>query len=154
MNESAVVVGVFEAAPQAHAVVQAVRRLGLGIDVVAPGEELDATGLLSRTSSLSDQHDLSSVLVSMGVPDGEARFYAHEADDGRTLLVVSANGRSDEVRKLVLEHGGYDVRSRGSELARASGAGVPGGTGAAPMDLTRNWVDVRSRYEMLWGQHY
>src|SRR5438270_285422 len=40
----------------------------------------------------------------------------------------------------------------GSVRARATGA--PGGSGAAPIDLTQKWEDVVSRYEMLWQQHY
>src|SRR5438045_9618774 len=70
------------------------------------------------------------------------------------MLVVNADGRSDAVRQLVLQHGGYDVQSRGGDFIRGGGGGVPGGTGSRPVDVTMRWQDVGSRYEMLWQQHY
>ena len=73
--------------------------------------------------------------------------------DGRTLVVVDADGRFDQARQLVLEHGGYDVESRGAEFIRGD-RGVPGGVGPRPIDITANWPDFASRHEMLWQQHY
>src|SRR5579864_8007766 len=90
----------------------------------------------------------------MGVPQGEARFYAEAAAEGHTLVVVNADGRAEEVRKLVLDHGGFDVQSRGAEFIRGNGAGVSSGARPRPVDVTDNWVDFRSRYQMLWQQHY
>jgi hypothetical protein len=90
----------------------------------------------------------------MGVPDGEARFYAEEAREGRCLVVIHADGRSDEVRRVVLDHGGYDVQSRGRDLIRPGESGALGGVGPRPVDITNEWEDFRSRYEMLWQQHY
>ena len=52
------------------------------------------------------------------------------------------------------ELGGGDVESRGRELIRPSESGVSGGAGALPVDITSEWRDVRSRYEMLWQQHF
>jgi hypothetical protein len=100
--------------------------------------------------------DVGRVLVEMGVSDGEVRFYQSEVQDGRTLVfvVVDLHRASANVRNLLLRHGAYDVQSRGGDLARADGAGVPGRTGPRPIDTTGNWKDVASRYEMLWGQHY
>jgi len=46
------------------------------------------------------------------------------------------------------------LEARGEQLARPEGAGVPGGTGPAPVDVTTRWEDVSSRYETLWRQHY
>jgi hypothetical protein len=39
-------------------------------------------------------------------------------------------------------------------VVRPDGAGVHGGTGPRPIDLTSDWTDVASRYEMLFDQHY
>jgi hypothetical protein len=177
-----VVVGLFEREPQARQAIQGVRGLGLQerqVGILAPGQAADASpaatasaggvagaspdanripGAASDVSGLlafaAVGNDVARVLVEMGVPEGEARFYASEAAAGRTLLVVDADSQYDAVRDVVLRNGGYDVQSRGAALARPSGAGVQGGSGAAPIDLTRNWDDVASRYEMLWGQHY
>jgi hypothetical protein len=158
-----VVVGLFEREPQARQAVQGVRGLGLderqvgilvpgqGSEDAPPGASSDVSGVLA-IAAVGD--DVARVLVEMGVPEGEARFYATEAGAGRTLVVVDADGQYGAVRDLVLRNGGYDVQSRGAELARPAGAGVPGGSGAAPIDLTTNWDDVASRYEMLWQQHY
>src|SRR5918911_2626920 len=158
-----VVVGLFEREPQARQAVQGVRGLGLderqvgilvpgqGSEDAPPGASSDVSGVLA-IAAVGD--DVARVLVEMGVPEGEARFYATEAGAGRTLVVVDADGQYGVVRDLVLRNGGYDVQSRGAELARPAGAGVRGGSGPAPIDLTRNWDDVASRYEMLWQQHY
>ncbi|GAC1316834.1 MAG: hypothetical protein NVSMB2_09990 [Chloroflexota bacterium] len=67
---------------------------------------------------------------------------------------MDAATSTDDARRALLRHGGYDVQARGGDLARPDTAGVPGGTGAGPSDVTGSWADVASRYEMLWGQHY
>src|SRR5919198_237095 len=150
-----IVVGLFEREPQAREAVQEVRGLGLeegragifgpGTASAAPPENSsDVSGVLALAAV---GNDVARVLVEMGVPEGEARFYATEAGAGRTLVVVDAEGEYAAVRDLVLRHGGYDVQSRGAELARPTGAGIPDGSGAAPIDVTTNWEDVASRYE-------
>src|SRR5207248_7246708 len=69
--------------------------------------------------------------------------------------VVDADGRSDAVRQVVLEHGGYDVQSQGRDLIRGdTAAAAPSVRTELPVDVTSTWRDFRSRYEMLWQQHY
>jgi hypothetical protein len=158
-SSPALVVGLFERELDAREAARVLGDRGVRPDqlgLLAPGFDTagQPTGLLQTALVASEDHDLSEVLAGLGLPDGEARFYASEASQGRTLLVVDADGRFDAVRQVVLERGGYDVRSRGRDLARADGAGVAGGTGPRPLDVTGNWEDVRSRYEMLWQQHY
>ena len=111
-----VVVGLFEHESQARYAVQTLSDSGISHDRVSvltlglrPSEVL--TGMLPRGLAASDGGDLSEALASLGVPDGEARFYASEASDGRTLLVIDANGQFDAFRAVILEHGGYDVRA-------------------------------------------
>jgi hypothetical protein len=111
----------------------------------------DGRGLLV---GINRAEELPAGLVSLGVPEGEARYLMDEVRNGRTLVVVDAGEHSAEVREQLLAQGGYDVQSRGGELARAEGAGVPGGAGPRPIDLTGHWPDVASRYRMLWQQHY
>lgn len=160
-----VVVGLFELEAQARQAADALRQLNVAdqqLGILAPGQRLspsatpkaDVSGLLAVSASVAESGDVSNVLISMGLPSGEARFYAEEARAGRTLLVVAADGNAESARDVVLQYGGYDVRSRGREMARAEGAGTPGGAGARPIDETGRWEDVRSRYEMLWQQHY
>src|SRR5207237_7601717 len=77
-----------------------------------------------------------------------------EVASGHALLIVAPTQHDAAVRDLILQHSGYDVQSRGAELVRPAGAGVPGGTGPRPIDVTGKWEDVASRYETLWQQHY
>jgi hypothetical protein len=142
-SDRSVAVGVFEHASQAQQAATALAAAGTSqsqIGLLAPGE--------------TEAGPIDELLASKGVPEGERRFYAGEVDSGHALLVVDAAQNYSAVRELILEHGGYDVQSHGAELARAEGAGVPGGTGARPIDVTGRWEDVSSRYEMLWQQHY
>ena len=180
-NGPSIVLALFEVESDARAVVDALRSRSFDdrqVGVLTPGQSLNASqtavgdissmlALAASAPNVAGTTDLSEVLVSMGVPDGQARFYAGEARDGRTLVIVKANGRFDEVHRLVLEHDGYDVQSRGAELIRGEvqgpentragepdGGGVPGGVGPRAIDVTSNWPDFASRYEMLWQQHY
>ena len=137
-----VAVGVFADSAHAQRAVQALTALGIregAIALLPP----DASGT-----------DIQAQLVELGVPAGEARFYAQEVRADRTLLVVPAIDNYDQVRDVLVQHAGSDVESRGQELARDEGAGIPGGTGARPIDVSGRWEDVTSRYETLWQQHY
>ena len=157
-----VAIGLFDSENAARRGVQALATRGVSerqVGVLVPGATpsegnvpgADVSGLLMLANQAGD---VSGVLVNMGVPEGEARFYANEVAAGRTLVVADAGQNYANAREALLQSGAYDVQSRGSELARADGAGVSGGTGARPVDLTSEWTDVASRYEMLFGQHY
>lgn len=166
MPSRTVVVGVFEREPQAREAVEAVRSLGLtdsDLGLLAPAQTLNTSDarsagiseMLSSAAANSDRADLESVLVTLGVPGGDARFYAEQAAEGRSLVMANAyGGRVDEIRNLLRDHGGFDVESRGADFIRGDGAGVRGGVGPRPIDVTTNWTDFRSRYQMLWQQHY
>jgi hypothetical protein len=158
-----IVVALFEQESQARRAVEAVRALGVAeqqVGLLAPVKDsgssaaspsADVSGLLALAARAGDT---GSVLQTMGVPDGDARFYAQGVQGGRTLVVVKADSEFAGAREVLLQHGGYDVQSQGGELARPEGAGVPGGTGPRPIDVTGHWQDVASRYEMLWQQHF
>ena len=111
----------------------------------------DVSGLLAGANQAGD---VATLLQTMGVADGEARYVAEEVRAGHSLVIANAGPNAEDVRRRLLARGGYDVQSRGGELARPSGAGVPGGSGPRPIDLTSAWPDVASRYRMLWQQHY
>src|SRR5207248_3835353 len=130
-----IVVALFNAESAARETTEAVGSLGVDhrqVGLLRPGQSTaasDATtgeigDALAEAASATDGKEIADVLVNIGVPDGEARFYAQEARDGRTLVVVNADGRADEVRRVMLEHGGYDVQSRGRELIRPRESGV------------------------------
>lgn len=155
-------VALFDQSSQARQALQALRGLGLAeqqvgflaprVDANQPGSpDADVSGLLAVAAGAGD---LTSVLTSLGLPEGEARYYADAVAEGRALVIADAGDRGDDTRTALLGHGGYDVEARGADLARPTGAGISGGTGARPSDLTGDWDDVASRYEMLWQQHY
>jgi hypothetical protein len=137
-----VAVGLFPREAQARQAIEALRGQGISEQHV---------GVLSNDTA---GQDLQAHLATLGVPDGESRYYADEVRSGQTLVVVRANGQYAEARELLLQHGAEDVQSRGADLARPEGAGDVLGAGPRPIDVTGRWEDVRSRYEMLFGQHY
>ncbi len=136
------VVGLFEDEAQAQAAVEALRANGISEQHVS---------MLSPSIGAGDVH---AQLVSMGVPDGESRYYAEQVRAGQTLLLVDANTDYQHTRELLKRHGAADVQSRGAELTQADDAGTPVGTGPRPIDVTGRWEDVTSRYETLFEQHY
>ena len=96
-----VVLALFDGEPRARRACRALLddfRLADGdVGVVSPGQTVmpssDVDGLLARTTSAEDRNDLADVLTSLGVPTGEARFYAAEVASGRALLVAAADAR-------------------------------------------------------------
>ena len=164
-SDRPVVVALFDQPSGARAAADALGDLGFSHDqlglllhgqklTVSETDQANVSNVLALAASATDGNDVANVLLGMGVPAGEARFYAAEAHDGRSLLVVQANSRSDQVRKLLLERGGYDVQSRGGELIRAGEGEMRASVRPRPPDVTMNWQDVRSRYQMLFQQHY
>src|SRR5690348_6629248 len=93
-----VVVALFPAEPQAAVAVTALRERGVDdqrLSVLRPGDAptnlAPASSAARGTLAAEATHaDVSDVLKAMGIPDGEARFYAEEAAAGRTLVVVDA----------------------------------------------------------------
>lgn len=52
---------------------------------------------------------LLGALGGLGVPEHEARYYAGEFQQGQILVTVRADGRSGEVRQVLLRHGTHDI---------------------------------------------
>src|SRR5829696_4220286 len=50
----------------------------------------------------------------MGVPEDEAKYYNEEFESGRTLVTVKADGQYDEARRILQDHGAYDIENRGT----------------------------------------
>lgn len=51
-------------------------------------------------------------LVGMGIPETEARYYEGEFRQGRSLVLVHAGDRYDEVRNFLRKEGAYDVHEQ------------------------------------------
>lgn len=151
---SDIAVAVFEQRGQAEQALRALRASGLDdqqmslVSASASPEDLLRLGVGAAESG-----DLQTVLVGLGLPTGQARFYDRQVREGGSLVVVRAGERAPEARQVLRAQGGTDVESAGAALVRAPEAGDEA-AGAPPPDLTTRWEDVASRYEMLWGQHY
>jgi uncharacterized protein (TIGR02271 family) len=60
---------------------------------------------------------IAGALVGMGVPKEEADYYEGEVKSGRTLVTVRSDGRYDDARRILREHGAYDIET-GADAAR------------------------------------
>jgi len=101
-----VVVALFERESSARQAVAAVQALGIGdqqVGLLAPGERLsasraraaDVSSFLSQAASAAESDDVASALQQLGVPDGEARFYAQSSEEGQYLVVINADARAE-----------------------------------------------------------
>lgn len=68
---------------------------------------------------------VAGALGTLGIPEEEARWYEEEVRGGGTLVTVGAGRRFDEARRILRDHGAYDVDSRDPEQV---GYGVAGGS--------------------------
>src|SRR5207253_3964528 len=97
-----VAVALFEREPQARQAVQAVLALGVderAVGLLAPGSSPRVTSDVARLLAVAavDGGDITTLLASLGAPEGEARFYAQHTSSGRRIAVVEA-GTSVEAR--------------------------------------------------------
>ena len=51
-------------------------------------------------------------LVSMGVPEEEARYYQSELELGRSIVTVEAGDRREDALEILRSNGGYDATIR------------------------------------------
>jgi hypothetical protein len=109
---------------------------------------------------------LLGALTGMGVPEEEARWYEAEVGRGGTLVTVRANGRYEEARRILHEHGAREAGTLGSDpdagrpersteapigATPDSIAGVAaGGARSAPAQGTGNWADVLPEFRSEW----
>jgi len=52
------------------------------------------------------------VLIGMGIPREEATFYESELAQGRYIVTVHADGRTDEVRRVFQDNHAFDYSTR------------------------------------------
>jgi uncharacterized protein (TIGR02271 family) len=76
---------------------------------------------------------LIGALTGMGVPEEEARWYESEVGRGGVLVTARADGRYDEARAIMLQHG---AREAGAEGTMSSGE-ARGAAGTMERGLTR-----------------
>jgi uncharacterized protein (TIGR02271 family) len=90
---------------------------------------------------------IAGALIGMGLPEEEAKYYEGEVRGGRTLVTVRTDSRYDEARRVLREHGAYDIEDRDSErsMTRVPATATAGVT-------TGNWTDYAPEYRNRWQQ--
>jgi hypothetical protein len=83
------------------------------IPVVGPAIAAGTLGvILSNAAAGAGIAGLVGALVGAGIPEHEAKYYQGELEAGRTIVTVNAGNRSEEVKKILQQHGAYDMTSR------------------------------------------
>ena len=121
MPERSTVVGVFTEPGLADRAIDELERAGFRDDQISLSRHEDTdrnVGIVGRITSLLSQlkgSDRSIVkrLVSMGVPEDEARYYQGELELGRSIVTVEAGDRREDALEILRSNGGYDATTRG-----------------------------------------
>ena len=121
MTERSTVVGVFTEPGLADRAIEELERAGFRDDQISLSRHEDTdrnVGIVGRITSLLSElkgSDRSIVkrLVSMGVPEEEARYYQGELELGRTIVTVEAGDRREDALEILRSNGGYDATTRG-----------------------------------------
>ena len=121
MPERSTVVGVFTEPGLADRAIDELERAGFRDDQISLSRHEDTdrnVGIVGRITSLLSElkgSDRSIVkrLVSMGVPEDEARYYQGELELGRSIVTVEAGDRREDALEILRSNGGYDATTRG-----------------------------------------
>ena len=119
------------------ALVGALTGLGLGalaglgvlagvIPVVGPAIAAGTLGVvLSNAAAGAGIAGLVGALVGVGIPEEEAKYYHGEFEAGRTIVTVTADGRSSEATTILRRNGAYDMSTRGAVASGTSRMAIP-----------------------------
>jgi hypothetical protein len=55
---------------------------------------------------------LAGIVMGLGVPEEQAKYYESEFQRGRAIIIVKAGDRAQEARAILHQHGGYDADTR------------------------------------------
>ncbi len=120
MTERSTVVGVFTDPGLADVAIEELVGAGFRDDQISLSRHEDTDSdvswigrIDSLLSGLKDS-DRSIVerLVSMGVPEEEARYYQGELELGRSIVTVEAGDRREDAIEILRSNGGYDATTR------------------------------------------
>ncbi len=120
MTERSTVVGVFTDPGLADVAIEELVGAGFRDDQISLSRHEDTDSdvswigrIDSLLSGLKDS-DRSIVerLVSMGVPEEEARYYQGELELGRSIVTVEAGDRREDALEILRSNGGYDSTTR------------------------------------------
>ena len=121
MPERSTVVGVFTEPGLADRAIDELERAGFRDDQISLSRHEDTdrnVGIVGRITSLlsglkGSDRSIVKRLVSMGVPEEEARYYQGELELGRTIVTVEAGDRREDALEILRSNGGYDATTRG-----------------------------------------
>jgi uncharacterized protein (TIGR02271 family) len=91
---------------------------------------------------------VAGALIGLGIPKEEAEYYEGEVRGGRTLVTVQSDGRYDEARSIMRDHGAYDFEDRGTDRAMTRPAAIAGGTVGARSDMSSTGADMAGQQRM------
>jgi len=95
------------------------------IPVIGPAIAAGTLGvILSNAAAGAGIAGLVGALIGAGIPEHEAKYYHEEFEAGRTIVTVTADGRTDEATTILRRYGAYDMSTRDA----ASGAAVSSAT--------------------------
>lgn len=107
--QTSIVAGVYQDSSQAQQAVDALRNADFKYDQVG----VAMRGAPNATPNLHDD------LMKLGVPDEIASFYEREYQDGHIVVSVRPDGRDEEAKNILRQHGAYDYASQMSTGAAA-----------------------------------
>jgi len=107
------------------------------IPVVGPAIAAGTLGvILSNAAAGAGIAGLVGALVGAGVPEHEAEYYEGELKSGRTIVTVTADGRSSEAASILRQYGAYDMSTRGATTGTGTGAAATGSSAACATGTT------------------
>ena len=120
MTERSTVVGVFTEPGLADRAIEELERAGFRDDQISLSRHEDTdsdVSFIGRTKSLlsglkGSDRSIVKRLVSMGVPEEEARYYQGELELGRSIVTVEAGDRREDALEILRSNGGYDATTR------------------------------------------
>jgi len=80
--------------------------------------------LLANAAGGAALGTLAGTLAGAGIPEEEAKYYHNEFEQGRVIVTVRADGRSNEATAILRNHGAYDMHSSGSSTSTTTGSHV------------------------------
>ena len=121
MPERSTVVGVFTDPGLADVAIEELVGAGFRDDQISLSRHEDTdsdVSFIGRTKSLlsglkGSDRSIVKRLVSMGVPEEEARYYQGELELGRSIVTVEAGDRREDALEILRSNGGYDATTRG-----------------------------------------
>ena len=91
-----------------------------GIGTAIAGGTLAA--ILSSAAAGAATAGVAGTLIGLGIPEEEAKYYDREFQAGRVVVTVDAGMRLQEAQAILVEAGGYDMRSASGRAQRGVAA--------------------------------